>query len=238
MDDRLPQLDESLDRIGRWSCFFKGQALHLLLLALCLAVTWAVALPALPGGEWLGLSARTWLALAIGVPVLHQVVVALSWRAQLCWQVYTRLFGERDTRVWAVVFLPLLAARPLVLLGLGLADTASLQLPYTVSLPLGLVLLVPALYGAYSVKRWFGIDRALGGDHFRERYRHMPRVREGAFAWTPNAMYVLVFLGVWAIALLTRSQLALAAALFHHAYIHVHLVCTEQPDMDLLYGSD
>jgi hypothetical protein len=42
--------------------------------------------------------------------------------------------------------------------------------------------------------------------------------------------------GAWAIALLTRSQAALAAALFQHAYIWVHWYCTEQPDGVVLYG--
>ena len=61
-------------------------------------------------------------------------------------------------------------------------------------------------------------------------------VRQGAFRYSSNAMYALVFLGLWAIALLTRSQAALAVALFQHAYIWVHWYCTEQPDGVVLYG--
>ena len=33
-----------------------------------------------------------------------------------------------------------------------------------------------------------------------------------------------------------RTRLGLVAALFQHAYIWVHYVCTEQPDMARLYG--
>ena len=62
-------------------------------------------------------------------------------------------------------------------------------------------------------------------------------VREGAFAWTSNAMYALVFLGLWSVALFTGSLAALAAALFQHAYIWVHYYCTELPDMDLIYNA-
>ena len=50
----------------------------------------------------------------------------------------------------------------------------------------------------------------------------MPMVNEGAFAWSSNAMYAIVFLGLWGIALLAGSTAALAAALFQHAYIWVH----------------
>jgi protein-S-isoprenylcysteine O-methyltransferase Ste14 len=78
--------------------------------------------------------------------------------------------------------------------------------------------------------------RALGGDHFRAEIREMPMVRKGAFRWSENAMYVFVFLGLWAIALLTGSQAALGLALFQHAYIWIHYYCTEKPDMELIYG--
>jgi hypothetical protein len=88
----------------------------------------------------------------------------------------------------------------------------------------------------HSVKTYFGFARALGGDHFFERYRAMPMVRGGAFAWSSNAMYSFGFLGLWGIALIARSQASLAVALFQHAYIWVHWYCTEQPDCVLLYG--
>jgi Gpi18-like mannosyltransferase len=64
----------------------------------------------------------------------------------------------------------------------------------------------------------------------------MPMVQQGAFRYSSNAMYTLVSLAFWAIALLTRSQAALAVALFQHAYIWVHWYCTEQPDGAVLYG--
>mgnify|MGYP005745675243 FL=1 len=100
----------------------------------------------------------------------------------------------------------------------------------------GGLLLIPSLYTACSIKRYFGVPRALGGDHFREHYRQMPFVRKGAFAWTSNAMYTLAFLGLWAIALLTGSRAALAVCLFEHAYIWVHWYCIEEPDIRVLYG--
>ena len=73
---------------------------------------------------------------------------------------------------------------------------------------------------------------------FREDLRQMPMVREGAFKYSSNAMYTFVFMLFWAIALLCGSRAALAGALFQHAYIWVHMYCTEKPDMELIYGNN
>jgi len=50
-------------------------------------------------------------------------------------------------------------------------------------------------------------------------------------------MYTFAFLAFWAVALLAGSRAALASALFQHAYIWVHMYCTEEPDMRVIYGS-
>jgi protein-S-isoprenylcysteine O-methyltransferase Ste14 len=63
----------------------------------------------------------------------------------------------------------------------------------------------------------------------------MPLVTEGAYQWTPHAMYVLVFLALWAFAFLAGSLAALSLAIFEHAYVWVHYFFTEKPDMDLMY---
>ena len=213
-----------------------GQGRHVLLLAGLLPGAYLVGAQTLADKTWLGLSGVAWLALALGVPIVQQLGVALLWRAQLCHQSLTRAFGDAGFVVWGVLFFPLLIARPLAVLGLGIADAGSLALPLPLGVGLGVLLLAPALWTMHSVKRHFGFGRALGGDHFFERYRAMPMVREGAFAYSSNAMYTFVFLGLWGLALLTRSQAALAAALFQHAYIWVHWYCTEQPDAVVLYG--
>ena len=153
------------------------------------------------------------------------------------WNVFTRLFGAFDLVVWCLFFFPLLLARPCLVLAVGLADGGSLALPDPVAYGLGAVLLVPSLYTLWSVQRYFGMLRAAGRGPFPPAVPghaagHPGRLRE----WTPNAMYVLAFLGLWAIAFLTRSHLALAAVAFQHAYIWVHHLCTEQPDMALLHS--
>ena len=219
------------------SFLFRRQAMHALFLTILLPVAWALAAPTLGDGSWLGLSDTAWFVLAIGEPVLHQLYVWIAWRTQLGWKIFTRLFGNADFSVYCAIFDVLLFLRPVVIAGTSVADAGSLQLPSRLALDLAIVLLLPSLYTAWSVQRYFGFARAAGGDHFRRRYREMPLVTRGAFAWTPNAMYTFGFLGLWAIALFARSHAGLVAALFQHAYVWVHYACTEQPDMELFHGN-
>jgi hypothetical protein len=216
---------------------FEGQLQHIILLAGLLPGALYLGLPALDGSTWLGIPDTTWFYAAILVAVIHQVVVWFVFRTQLIFSLFSRLFGKQDMVVWGIIFLPLLLLRPLLTLGLGLANYGSLQPGRGLQIILGILLLIPAIYTLWSVARYFGLPRALGGDHFRQRYRQMPLVKKGAFKYSSNAMYAFAFLLLWAIALLTGSQAALAVALFQHAYIWVHMYCTEAPDMRAIYGS-
>ncbi|NJM40809.1 MAG: hypothetical protein HC853_08580 [Anaerolineae bacterium] len=182
-----------------------------------------LALPALDGSVWLGISDVKWFYASIVGVILHQVIGWLVFRTQLIYALFTRLFGRYDMVVWGAIFFPLMLLRPTLLMGLGLADSGSLDGPRWLQVMLGVVLLIPALYTGWSIERYFGVPRALGGDHFRRKYREMPLVKEGAFRYSSNAMYTFAFMLFWAIALLTGSRAALAAALFQHAYIWVHM---------------
>jgi len=214
-----------------------GQFRHALLLAALLPGAWFVAAPSLGNGGWLGVSDTHWFVTALAVPIVQQVAVAVLWRGQLCHGWLTRAFGDPGFVVWGVIFFPLLIARPLLIIAVGVADSGTLEIPAAVGIGVGTVFLVPAIWTMHSVKKYFGFARALGGDHFFERYRTMPMVREGAFKHSSNAMYTFVFIGLWGWALIFRSQAALAVALFQHAYIWVHWYCTEQPDGVVLYGA-
>lgn len=216
---------------------FAGQLQHLLLLAGLIPGAVFLALPVLDGASWLGISDTAWLWAAILAPVVHQIVVWFVFRTQLVFSLFTRLFGRYDLHVWGLIFMPLLLLRPLVLLGLGLSDAGSLAGPRALQITLAIILLAPALYALWSVGRYFGLPRALGGDHFRQAYREMPLVRKGAFQYSDNAMYTFAFLGLWSIALFTGSTAALALALFQHAYIWVHMYTVETPDMQAIYGN-
>ena len=98
-----------------------------------------------------------------------------------------------------------------------------------------LLLTLPGIYAMYSVKRYFGMIRAAGADHFEPQFRDMPLVRGGIFRFTSNGMYGYAFLLFWATAVGFNSAAALAVAAFSHLYIWVHFHATEKPDMIFLY---
>lgn len=183
-----------------------------------------------------GLTGTGWATLSLALALAHQIIVAMVFRLQLHRASLTRLFGARDMAVWAVVFMPLLLARPLTLIATGWADTVPITGWRGAEITLGLALLAPALWALDSTIRHFTLRRAIGGDHFREEIRALPKVRGGVFDYTDNGMYGVAFLGLWAIALLSGSWNALVVAVFQHAYIWVHMYCTEAPDMRRMYG--
>lgn len=187
-----------------------------------------------PGAMW-GLDSAGWARLSIVLAVMHQAIVALVFRLQLYTGFLTRLLGDRALAVWGVVFFPFLLARPVTLLLAGLADGAAITGQRGVEVALGIALLALALYTFYSVGRYFGFARALGGDHFRDDIIALPLVREGAFRLTDDAMYRLGFLALWGLALICGSWNALIVALFQHAFIWVHMALIEAPDMDRIY---
>jgi len=201
--------------------FFRGQVLHALALVVLLPTAYALA----PDGG-------CWFHAALWIAVVHQVYVWIGWRAQTQWKLLTRLFGRADFTVWNAIFFPLLAARPVLIGVVAAKDSGTLAMDPALSAFLGILLLVPAAYTGWSIHKYFGMARAAGADHFREEYRAMPMVKRGAFAWTPNAMYVFGFGALWSIALLARSHDALVAVVFQHAYIWVHYATVEKPDME------
>lgn len=216
--------------------FFKGHLPHLLALAALLPGTWAFAKPVLGDGSFLGLGDKTWYLAAIAVPILLQTSVALLWRAQLCFSTLTNLFGDAGFTVYSAIFFPLLLGRWLTMIGLSCADSGSLAIPAAWAIPLGIALLVPVAYAQHSVGKYLSFPRACGGDHFFERYRRMPMVREGAFRYFSHPVYTFVFLLPWAIAILARSQAGLGVALFQHAWIWVQWYAIEQADGLVLFG--
>jgi hypothetical protein len=238
LEDRiLPANNVTFPQARSAAHFFKGQLWQALAFLLLVTVSYAFAAPALGDGSWLGIEDKAWYWAAVALALFHQLCVWVVWRWQLGWAGFTRLFGRADMVAWAVLFIPLLLARPVLLFGLSVSDLGSMDLPRWVQITTGIALLIPAVYTLWSAGRYFDLKRALGGDHFRLEYRAMPMVDQGAFRWSGNAMYAYVFLGLWAIAFLTGSLAALSLALFQHAFVWAHYYCTEKPDMGLIYGA-
>lgn len=143
------------------SDILEGQPQHAGLAALL--TIGALSLIAEPDGApaLLGLTAAGWARLSIALALVHQVLVAGVFRLQLHRNLMTRLFGPRDMTVWAALFLPLLAARPLTVLLTGWADTVPIT-PYRgAEIALGLALLAAAAWAIHSTLVHFTIPRAL-----------------------------------------------------------------------------
>ena len=215
---------------------FKKQAQHYLLLVVLLLGVYFLASGNVLAGQLWGVPTQTWLCIAVAVPVLHQVTVALLWRAELYHQKMTERFGDKAFSVFKVIFAILFISRPVTLILLGMSNMNTLLLDPTLAYVLAIILTLPFAYTMYSVFHFFGIDRAYGIDHFDSAYRDKPFVKQGMFKYTDNAMYKFGFLILWAIALVLLSKAALLIAAFSHLYIWVHFYFTELPDIQHIYG--
>lgn len=218
--------------------FFEGQGRHFLCLLLLLALLFVAShMPGFGDGTFLGLSTCTWVKLAVANAVIHQVYVWLCWRLELDGQNLTRFLGRNAFRFYQVGFAVLILLRPVLAFAVGWSNRGTLPLSPWVGGGIALLLCFPAAYLFYSVRTYFGIERAFGIDHFDASYRDKPLVRKGIFTWTPNAMYVFGFFILWVPAFLFQSVAAFWLAAFSHLYIWVHYYCTEKPDMRRIYGS-
>ena len=218
---------------------FRYQIWHLLCLLLLL---WGIYLllgsdSGLMDGEFWGLNTRFWFIMAILSPILHQVYVLLCWRLELHYQSITRNFGKRGFRLFKIGFAILIISRPVTIILLALANAFTFEINAFLSYGISVLLLVPGVYLMYSVKNYFGFDRAFGIDHFEpEKYKDVAMVRRGIFKYSSNAMYVYGFFLLWVPGILAQSKAALLLAAFNHFYIWVHYYFTEKPDMKAIYG--
>ncbi len=217
--------DDSLDTRSPPS-LWTGQALHfvsLVVLLIVLSALWST----------LGRPFPTFFWTAAMVPIVHQLFVWVAWRLELRSSLISNQIGFNG---YLAFFFMLFCGRFVTLIVLAWLDRDTLNLHPNVQVFLATALAIPGLYAVYSVKRYFGLARAAGGDHFEARYRDMPLVNEGIFRFTNNGMYGFAFLVFSAIAVGFGSSAALVIAVFSHAYIWVHFYATEKPDMDFIYG--
>lgn len=212
------------------------QGYHLLSILVLVGGIWLVARGDILEGSFLGLSTRTWLILSVLFPVLHQIYVVICWRGELYYGWLSRTLGERAFAAWEVGFMILFLARPITILALAIGNRGTLPIPAWINIPLIGICAGIVAYMAFSFAKYFGVERALGMDHFKpDEYRKLPFVREGIFKWSSNAMYTYAFLALWMIGLIFNSRAALLAALFNHLYIWAHYYFTEHPDMKYIY---
>lgn len=215
---------------------FEKQILNLLCLAVLLtAAAYFSAQPEFfAGGLW-NVSTRTWFWLSIGAAILHQLYVWFTWRAELHFRLLTRWIGRRAFPVYTAGFLLLLALRFLTILLVGIASRGSWRIHPPLGWGSALLILLPAGYTLYSIRRYFSYERVLGIDHFDPSYRRLGLVRKGIFKYTANAMYTFMALAFLIPGLACGSKAALIAGVFSYAYLWVHYYTVEKPDMQKMY---
>ncbi len=216
---------------------FEKQWLHALLLAALLAGMAMVSIyDNVHAGEFIGVTTSFWFWLAIGLAIAHQVFVWFCWRTQLHASWLTNTFANLGFPLYAVGFSIFGILRVIAVFTVAISNQDSLP-AYNIALKfLAFILLIPAIYLFYSVKRYFGFRRAFGIDHFDDDYRSLPFERRGIFRFTRNGMYIYGFLLLWVPAFWWASLAALSVAVFNHLYIWVHYFTTELPDMKHIYG--
>ena len=117
--------------------------------------------------------------------MIHQVFVWLTWRLELKYALISKVFGFQ---LFLIIFFALFLLRFISLTLLGLADKGSLGIYPGYKLFLTIICLVPGLYAMYSVRRYFGLKRAAGGDQFDVQYQTMELATKGIFQFTRNGM--------------------------------------------------
>jgi hypothetical protein len=220
---------------------FEGQIWHYtILLFLLLALNEITNhFPDCLSGQLWGISASFYFLLAVIIPIVHQIYVWLFWRLELHFNSLTSLLGEKAFLLFKIDFLILFISRPASVLLLSLANKNSLNISLFSTIALSALLLTPVIYLAHSLLIHFGLDRALGKDHFDKNWaKEQGIIRKGIFRFNPNSMYFFGFLFLYAIAILFKSQGGLIVAMFNHIYIWCHYYFTERKDMASIYHED
>lgn len=217
----------------------KLQHWHLLSLIALLAGVYYYACTddALLRGELFGVSTASWLLIAILSPIIHQIYVVVCWRLELYHNSISKTFGANGFKLFKIGFAVLILSRLLTILLLAISSANTLNLSSSFAYIIAGILLIPTVYLFYSVKKYFGFDRAFGIDHFQpEELKKVPFVKKGIFKYTANGMYIYGFLLLWIPGLLLLSKAAILVALFNHIYIWVHYYFTELPDIKTIYS--
>ena len=181
-------------------------------------------------GDFWNLQVSSWFYLALLSPIVHQIYVVVCWRCELYYKGISGIFGKNGFRLYKIGFTILILSRLVLIIILALATIKTLNIDTLNAYIITGILLLPAVYLFYSVKKYFGLDRAFGIDHFKpEEAKNIPFVKKGIFKYTSNGMYIYGFLILWVPGILLQSEPALIIALFNHIYIWIHYYFTELP---------
>ncbi len=219
---------------------FEKQIWHLLALIIFLGFVYFLIqkdVTILQGSFW-SISTKLWLITALLVPIIHQVYVLLCWRLELHYKSLSNRFGANIFRKYTVGFFILFAGRMVFITILAISNANTIQMSSSLKYILIVLISAIAIYAFYSVKKFFGMDRAAGIDHFDSEISKLPFVKKGIFKYTNNGMYTYAFLAIYIPALLFQSKAAFLIAVFSHLYIWVHYYFTEVPDIKRIYRKE
>ena len=217
---------------------FKHQQWHFLILLVLLTglYLYVDSDPTILTGELWGITTSTWFLFAILSPIIHQIYVVVCWRLELHHNSISKAFGDNGFKLYKVGFAILILSRLAIIILLAISSAHTLKINAVFAYLIAAIIFIPAVYLFYSVKKYFGMDRAFGIDHFRpQEFRNAPFVKKGIFKYTSNGMYIYGFLLLWIPGLLWLSKAAIVVALFNHIYIWVHYYFTELPDIKVIY---
>lgn len=215
--------------------FIKGQALHVLLMTVLIAMTsFLLDWGDLSETSFAGISGKNWVIASLAIVPLHQFYVWFIWRSELVYGNISSLFGGRGFKIYKKIFGLLFSARFALLFIIGLIDRGSLQIPALIQWVLTPIILLPVFYTLYSVLRYFGLERAVGGDHFYSKYRQQ-MVNRGIYKYVSNAMYTYGTLAFFLFGLWFSSISALLLAAYQYLGLWLHYFSTEKPDMEVLH---
>ena len=189
-------------------------------------------------GEFMNISTKTWLIISILSPIVHQVYVVICWRIELYYKGLSKAFGsvENAFKLYKIGFAILILSRLVTISILAYSNKETLDFAPYIFNAIAIIIAIPAIYLFYSVRKYFGMDRAFGIDHFKpNEIKKIPFVKKGIFKYTSNGMYIYGFLILWIPGLLLMSKAALLIALFNYMYIWVHYYFTELPDIKVIY---
>jgi len=218
---------------NKLSFFFKHQIWHIG----GLIVLYYVALQMVDfetySNVFIGISAKSWFLFAMMTPLLHQGYVWLCWRSELCWKTISKTIGFKG---YVLIFFPIAILR-FSSVGLCFADYGTWFTPGWIAWGISVPIFVLFVYTMYSVKKYFGLMRATGIDHFDLSYKDKPFERRGIFKWTPNAMYVFTIPIFFGFAISTGSKAMFVFAVYTYIGVWLHYFCTEKEDFKVIYGN-
>ena len=216
---------------------FEKQHYHLVAtIALTIILFTFYSLENFTKGSFSGITTETWILIVFLIPIIHQVFVMIIWRSELHFSLISQKLGSLGFKLYGIFFMILFLSRFVVLVALAQANNNTLIIgDYSLHVLLTIIILFLGLYLGYSMKRYFGVKRALGIDHFDSEYTKKKMVKKGIFKYVNNSMYTVGFLLFYIPGLLFSSLAALLLAFIHHIYIWVHYYTTEKPDMKRIY---